>query len=321
MLGPHDIGRRVVVRRIAGQRDNRPLFTDLLGHLVAYSETDLTIRTRTGSHRVPHLEIALAKTVPDKRRPTATEALELAAAAGWPAGERELLGDWWLRATDGWTRRGNSALPVGDPGLPLDAAIDAVTDWYERRGLPPAIAVPLPLRAGLDAELGRRGWRVDTTTLVRTTSLADLLATAPVRPDLPGVRLDPTPSPAWLAVAARRKRSLPAAALGVLTGVPEVRFASVYAADGGLLAIARGVIADDERRWLGVALVEVAESARRRGLAGHVMRALAEWAVETGARDAYLQVEAHNIAARGLYDRLGFVTRHEYAARVLDRPA
>ncbi len=75
---------------------------------------------------------------------TITE-LERVAAAHWRGTEEEWLGDWLLRAADGFTGRANSALPLGDPGLPLDEALAAVTEWYRARGLPPMIAVPTPL--------------------------------------------------------------------------------------------------------------------------------------------------------------------------------
>ena len=76
------------------------------------------------------------------------EDLERAAALHWQAPETELLGEWRLRAAAGFTGRANSALPLGDPGVPLPEAAAAVTDWYRRRRLPPMIAVPLPLGWG-----------------------------------------------------------------------------------------------------------------------------------------------------------------------------
>jgi len=71
--------------------------------------------------------------------------LEHAAAPGWRALEEDRLGDWLLRAASGFTGRANSALAVGDPGLPLAAAITQVSRWYRARGLPPMVAIPHPL--------------------------------------------------------------------------------------------------------------------------------------------------------------------------------
>ncbi len=68
--------------------------------------------------------------------------IERVAARHWRGTEEEWLGGWLLRAAEGFTGRANSALPLGDPGLPLDSALDAVVSWYRDRGLPPMIAVP-----------------------------------------------------------------------------------------------------------------------------------------------------------------------------------
>ena len=76
--------------------------------------------------------------------------LERMAAAHWRGTEEEWLGEWLLRAADGFTGRANSALPLGDPGLPLDEALDYVTGWYRARELTPMISVPLPLSSGGD---------------------------------------------------------------------------------------------------------------------------------------------------------------------------
>ena len=71
--------------------------------------------------------------------------LERVAAAHWRGTEQEWLGEWLLRAADGFTGRANSALPLGDPGASLDDSLDYVSGWYRARGLPAMIAVPLPL--------------------------------------------------------------------------------------------------------------------------------------------------------------------------------
>jgi GNAT superfamily N-acetyltransferase len=301
-----------VVRRIVGQHGDRPVYSDILGHLVEFTETHLTVRARTGAVRVPTAEIHRAKPVPDRRRLTPTEALEVAAAAGWPAGEQDRLGDWILRATDGWTMRGNSALPVGDPDLPLPEALDAVTQWYQRRGLRPAMSVPLPLFQRIDGELDRRGWIAAPLTLVMTARLADLAAA----PDA-SVVLDPAPSAQWLAAVSGRKGTLPPSALGVLTGVARVRFAALHDAAGTLLATGRGCVADPGGRWLGLSLLGTDERHRRQGLAARVVGALVGWASAAGATDAYLQVEQRNTGAVALYEKLGFTTHHVYQSRFL----
>lgn len=321
----------MVVRRIVGIRDGRTVFSDALGELVELTETHLTMATAKGELRVPLTEVHRAKRVPPARRPTATAVvgLELAANEAWPAPMQDRLGDWRLRAAGGWTGRANSALPVGDPDRPLEAAIDAVVDWYTARHQPATINVPLPLAAPIGIALDRRGWTARPPVLVQTVPLTTLLESVPPRTDLPPVGLATEPSAAWVALAAARKAAqtaqaaqtaeLPAAAWHVLTAVDQVRFAHLYAdssdADPQLLGVARGTVTG-EGRWLGLTLIEVVPAARRQGLAQQLVRALTEWAVGLGASHAFLQVEEHNSGAVALYRRLGFTTHHTYVSRV-----
>ncbi|WP_446216800.1 GNAT family N-acetyltransferase [Micromonospora sp. IBHARD004] len=316
MLRQQDVGHRIVVRRIVGIREGRPLFSDALGELVELSETHITLATTQGRLRVPVGEVHRAKRVPPARRPTATAVtgLELAADEAWPAPVRGRLGDWLLRSAAGWTGRANSALPVGDPDRPLPAALDAVERWYADHGQLAMVNTPLPLAAPVGAELDRRGWGARPPVLVQTVALAALPATAPARAGLPPVELAAAPSDDWLAVAAGRKGGLPDAARHVLTAVDRVRFAQVHA-DGRLVAVGRGTVTG-QGRWLGLTLIEVLPEARRQGLAGRVIRSLVEWGTAEGASHAFLQVEQRNSPAVALYRGLGFTTHHTYLTRV-----
>jgi GNAT superfamily N-acetyltransferase len=306
VLGRNDIGHRVVVRRIIDIRDNRPVYTDALGELRALSETHITVRTRDGEVRIPLTAVVAAKRIPDRRARSATERLELVAARGWPALSTGYVGEWLLRASDGWSSRGNSALALGDPGRPVGAAVDEVVAWYRARDLPPAITVPLPLGRRVIPELDRRGWSSSPPTLVQTAPVAPLVAASP------DIDLSATAPEAWLAVVGASKGGLSAGARHVLTAVPEVRFASGYDESGAIIATGRGVLTED---WLGLSVTWVDPEHRRRGLARRVTTALAAWALDQGAVMAYLQVEEPNQAAVGLYSQLGFRTAHAYVTR------
>ncbi|MEU8297679.1 GNAT family N-acetyltransferase [Micromonospora sp. NPDC048909] len=326
MLGQQDVGHRIVVRRIVGIREGRPLFSDALGELVELSETHLTLATAQGPLRVARDEVHRAKRVPPTRRPTAAAVieLELAADEAWPAPTRDRLGGWLLRAADGWTGRANSALPVGDPDRPLPAAVDAVERWYTEHDLTPMVNTPLPLAAPVGAELDRRGWSSRPPVLVQTAPLPLPAApgtATPLGPATPAsaqvaavVELAAAPTEEWLAVAAGRKGGLPDAARHVLTAVDQIRFAHAYA-DGALVAVGRGTVTGPGR-WLGLSLIEVLPQARRQGLAGRVIRALADWGTAAGATRAFLQVEQRNTGAVALYQGLGFTTHHTYLTRV-----
>jgi hypothetical protein len=67
VLGREDIGFRVVVRRVVGVREGRPLFTDILGNLIAYGEDDVTVLTRTGPVTVPIAAVVAGKRIPPAR--------------------------------------------------------------------------------------------------------------------------------------------------------------------------------------------------------------------------------------------------------------
>ena len=266
MLRRQDVGHRVVVRRIVGVSHDRTQFSDALGELVDLTETDLTIATDKGNLRVPLREVHRAKRVPAARRPPAAAviAVELAANDAWPAPVQARLGGWILRAADNWTGRANSALAVGDPDRTLEAAVDGVVAWYRARGQRPLINAPMPLAAPVNAALDERGWTARPLTLVQTAPIATLLDATAAGADLPPVELADAPNDDWFGMVAEHKGPLPAAAVRVLTGVPEAVFARVHDASGDLVAVARGAVTG-ESRWLGVSLLHTAPRVRRPG--------------------------------------------------------
>ncbi|MFC6060979.1 GNAT family N-acetyltransferase [Streptomyces ochraceiscleroticus] len=315
-ITPADVGKRVSVRRLAEPGTSTERFTDTVGVLTSWDDGVLSITRRTGEEvRIMESALVAGKVVPAapaRRRGPATSARELTevAARGWPAVETERLGEWTLRAAAGFTKRANSALPVGDPGVPLDAALDRVRAWYAARGLPPYVVVSTGA-AGSDellaAELERRGWTAEAPTVVRVGALAPL---ADTDADTGRVRLSREPDEGWMSVY-NRSADAPPEAVKVLTGGPSVWFATVPGEDGPA-AIGRVVI---DGRWAGFAAVEAAPAHRRQGLATLVMAALTERALQEGASAAYLQVEADNAGARALYDGLGFTDHHHYHYR------
>lgn len=306
MLSSADLGHRVVVRH------RTPLGpTDLLGELTAFDQDRLVVRTEDGEqHEIALSMVLAAKPVgPRPARYSEIIALERLADRAWPAPVVEDRGGWLLRYADGWTNRANSALPLGTDATPVAQAVqDCVAFYRERRALP-KISVPLPVRRDVARHLEAASWVAQPTVLVQTASLE---AAAPAHP----VELLPGPSPELLELVAARKHGLPPAADHVLTSVPYVRFAQARAADGTLVAGARGAVVDD---WLHLGLVEVVPRARRQGLARALWAALAGWAREAGATRAVLQVEERNEAAARLYASVGFRTHHTYVTYHLPR--
>ncbi|MEE4425589.1 GNAT family N-acetyltransferase, cg3035/Rv0428c family, partial [Streptomyces bugieae] len=143
-------------------------FTDTVGVLTSWDDGVVSITRKNGqSVRIPESSLVAGKVVPAapaRRRGPAASFPELAAvtARAWQPVESALLGEWRLRAAGGFTRRANSALPLGDPGVPLGEAFGRVEWWYEERGLPPYIQTSTGAEGtqeALCAELERHGWR------------------------------------------------------------------------------------------------------------------------------------------------------------------
>ncbi|MEV5530669.1 GNAT family N-acetyltransferase [Streptomyces prunicolor] len=315
-----DVGKRVSVRRLTDTEDTMEKFTDTVGVLTSWDSGVLTITRKGGeSVRIPETSLVAGKVVPPaparRRGPSATyQELAHVSARAWRPVESERLGEWELRAAAGYTRRANSVLPLGDPGLPLDEALTAVRRWYGDRGLPAYVQTATGgegTQELLCAELERRGWTREVTAELWVGALAPVAD----RADASGVQLSRTADEAWL--ARYQRKGVSEVALKVLGSGPSVWFATVpgeggeggHGSDSAPAAIGRCVV---DGRWAGFGAVEVDPALRRRGLASVVMAALASRALAEGASAAWLQVEAENVGARALYSGMGFSAHHAY---------
>ncbi|MET8376646.1 GNAT family N-acetyltransferase [Streptomyces microflavus] len=312
-ITPADVGKRVSVRRRPEGDGAGAEFTDTVGVLTSWNDGVVSITRKSGeSVHIVESSLVAGKVVPAapaRRRGPAASFRELAAvtARAWQPVESEPLGEWRLRAAGGFTRRANSALPLGDPGLPLGEAFERVERWYEERGLPAYIQTATGAEGTqetLCAELERHGWRREVTAEVRIAALAPV---GDLDADVTAVRLTREPDEAWLSRYQRFSTPGPHV-LRVLGSGPAVWFATVAGGEAPA-AIGRCVV---DGRWAGFMAVEVAPEHRRRGLATSVMAALARRALDEGASAAWLQVEEDNEGARALYDGMGFAAHHRY---------
>nr|WP_202484120.1 GNAT family N-acetyltransferase [Streptomyces sp. SID8359] len=325
-ITPADVGKRVSVRRRSAGGGSGAEFTDTVGVLTSWNDGVVAITRKSGeSVRILESTLVAGKVVPAapaRRRGPAASFAELAAvtARAWQPVESEPLGEWRLRAAGGFTRRANSVLPLGDPGLPLGEAFERIEQWYGERGLPPYVQTATGAEGAqetLCAELERQGWRREVTAEVRIAALAPV---GDLDADVSAVRLAREPDAAWLSRYQRFSTPGPHV-LRVLGSGPSVWFATVAGGARGEgagagsgdgeppAAIGRCVV---DGRWAGFMAVEVAPGHRRRGLATAVMAALACRALDEGASAAWLQVEEDNEGARALYDGMGFAPHHRY---------
>ncbi|MFF2224221.1 GNAT family N-acetyltransferase [Streptomyces globisporus] len=313
-ITPADVGKRVSVRRRTDSGGTGAEFTDVVGVLTSWNDGVVSITRKSGeSVHIVESSLVAGKVVPAapaRRRGPAASFQELAAvtARAWQPVESEALGDWRLRAAGGFTRRANSVLPLGDPGLPLGEAFGRVRRWYEERGLPAYVQTATGAEGTqelLCAELEQHGWRREVSAEVRIAALTPL---GDREAEVSAVRLTREPDAAWLARYQRFSTPGPHV-LRVLGSGPSVWFATVPGSGDAPDAIGRCVV---DGRWAGFMAVEVAPEQRRRGLATTVMTALARRALDEGASAAWLQVEEDNEGARALYDGMGFAGHHRY---------
>src|SRR4051794_16983633 len=210
---PDDLlGRRVALRhRLAGG----PL-TDAVGELADAGGGAVLVHTRRGPVRVERDAVVAVRAIPPAvpRRAwwAAVARLENLCADAWPARVDRRLGAWRLRAAGGFTGRANSALALGDPGMPVPAALDAVRAFATGHGVGPRVQAPVgsPWERAVAAE----GWVLDVAheagaEVAVVIVDVDRLAAGPTSPRDPprygppdGGPADP-PREAWRGLPAR----------------------------------------------------------------------------------------------------------------------
>ena len=257
--------------------------TDVLGTCVRWSDGECVVQPETGpAVTIPVRLIVSGKPVPPRpsvRQRVSPLEVHRHVVSLWPDVTVEHVGDWVMRAAppvDGRPRRrANSALAMGDPGIPLPEALERARAFSARHERPPLAVVELGSET--EAALAALGWTPIDLAPVHTQL-------APVARTLRG--FGGPPGDARLEEHGDRV---------------EVRIG-----DG---ARGRAAVEGD---WLGVHGVLVDPAHRRRGLARQVVAALLEWGAERGATTAWLHVESDNVSAIGLWEGIGFRTHHDH---------
>jgi N-acetylglutamate synthase len=267
--------------------------TDLLGEMTAWTGTETTLRAEDGREvTIALADIVSGKPVPPRpsvRHRASPREAHLRSLVMWPDLESGPLGEWLLRSdgSSGGRRvaRANSALAMGDPGVPLPDAAARVVEFYARRERPAWVQV----EAGGDIDRGLvdLGWR-------------------PARPGEADTSFE-------IASVARVLRNL----AGALRGPTRVSLeeagprlaATVAGPAAGPVARGRAAVDGD---WVGLHDLWTDPAYRRRGLSSAVVAHLLDAAAAAGAMTAYLQVRLDNPAALALYEGLGFAPHHSY---------
>jgi GNAT superfamily N-acetyltransferase len=231
----------------------------------------------------------------------------------WPALQTVHADGWVLRFGGGYTRRANSVHPLYPSTGALDERIRFCEKMYAGQGLATIFKLTkAALPAGLDSVLGDRGYSTDAHTGVQLMELAGRA----FRPD-PGVALTEAPTHIWLSAYCRMSgvsdehRTVLEHILRCI--LPARRFASI-SMDGKVVACGMGVL---QCGFIGFYDIVTDPAFRRQGHAYRLIESLLAWAIEQGARRAYLQVLLNNPPALALYARLGFKELYQYWYRAM----
>lgn len=315
---PTTVGRRVVVRYRRPEGSHPPL-TDVVGVLTSAGPQTLTVEGSHGPVTVQRQDVVVVRAVPPapvrRGRPhtaVSTVDLERLMADGWRAIEEEWIGDWLLRASSGFTGRGNSVLPLGDPDMDPERAVNRSEEWYAIRRLPPRFHVDLPPSHDarddpLGSSLLARGYGLESPTLVMTGASSDV---DPLRNGAAPVTVSASLTPQWLAAYARQRTTVPGVTEQLLTGSPGQLFLSTENRSGHITSVARLSV---HPGWAGLQALWVDPDLRGRGLGRTVVHAAAMLARQRRMPSMYLQVPEGNDVAIGLYESEGFRTHHAYA--------
>lgn len=237
--------------------------------------------------------------------------LERLAFRGWPALETRDIDGWRLRLSGGYTKRANSINALDPISLPDIAKLEAP---YRELGQRPAWRLSPLAPPDLASRLEMRSYERIERSLVQVCPLDGRFSGTPEVAILPG------PTSSWIEAFAtyspvRPEHRQTMERMLARIAAP-VGFAFVEEA-GRPMAMAIGVVEDGH---MGLFDVLVMPHARRRGLARRITESLYAWAMKQGARRAYLQVVATNMAALPLYEAQGFRTAYEYAYWVPPSP-
>lgn len=235
------------------------------------------------------------------------ESIERATLAAVAPERVDALEGWLLPMDTGTVGRAHSAVPLHHGGHDL-ALLPQIIDRYRVAGLRPVLRLPevaafQPWAAALSAQ----GFERRQPTLTQIGAIDGLLALAGHAED---VSLDVRPDAAWMAMflgegldpvdGASRSQAL-SRAQGTL-------FASLRT-NGQTLACGAACYAEG---WLSMHGLRTAAAQRGQGLAGRMIRAMAQEAQRRDIGRAFLQVDAANTAALSLYRKAGMATAWTY---------
>ena len=244
----------------------------------------------------------------------------------WPSYRLQFYDGWVLRYSAFYTHRTNCVEQIAAPSLPYIDKIEYCEDIY-RKWHTPCIFKQSPLTDPLLTQmLSERGYITEHSTEVMTMSLdsfskEDLPPGTMPEGEIPGgvsvlplpafpgytIRIAPRTDTLWLDSFFDLKGNISAKHIRIVpqmyAAVPKDEIAILLLKDGKVCGTGLGIL---DRDAIGVYAVHIAPGERRKGLAGLIVRTILTFGKDEGASSAYLQAVSENMAARLLYEKIGF---------------
>jgi GNAT superfamily N-acetyltransferase len=289
------------------------------------SDTDSALLAGWGAPAAQNDPAALPASIPAALRSEAgvlAFTIEQASLNSSQPIEQAFHDGWLLRFSPGKAKRARSVQPLMAGALPLEDKISHVRRFYEARGLTPIIRItPMAQPAHLDDTLAALGWRAFEDCRVMQRTLDPRLpvfdeAEAASR----GLKLAEMNVADFTRLIGGWRGSSATAIAAHAARLSAQPFASRMLAlfDGhGPAAVGQFVLEAEGAGptvggVAGVFDIFTAAEVRGQGHARRLTAALLDRATLAGARRAYLQVDAHNVAARAVYAALGFSDLYAY---------
>jgi len=230
----------------------------------------------------------------------------------WPALHSLHYDGWILRLANRFTDRSNSVWPLYSSNLTLDEKIDRCESFYADRDQQAVFRITSDLsRSELDDLLEKRGYEVNTPTVVQTLDITGLSPTD----GLDDISITSNPDDNWIndVKDVSGISDLDSTYQEILKNIPWSLGLARAGTDGHVITLGLCVV---EGGFIGLYGMFTRDSHRRQGWAKKLMTGMIHWGRSKGANIAYLHVEADNTPARTMYDSMGFVEVYRYWYRV-----
>ncbi len=231
------------------------------------------------------------------------------------ATSRSIWYDGWLaRFSPGKAQRARCINALSNGLLPLKSKLDFVQPIYARHSLPLLFRITSLQDKALESQLDALGFKTHDDTRV----MSGALDVAPLLPPLPqDYSLDAVDAIEFAESVGQMRGSPPeqrAAHAKRLAEAPLPAIRCVITHDGEPVCAGQCV---SEGPLVGLYDIVTAQAHRKRGLASLLSQWLLAKAHSSGARHAYLQVDASNAAARSIYQAIGLEDRYSYWYRIV----